>query len=70
MNSPGIATPIADPLRSVALLTLDIENEEKRADVRDLAYPVLARSLRIRTDNIETTIASFESDASPGLKAA
>jgi hypothetical protein len=50
-------------LRSVELLIVDIEHEETRASVRDLsdpAYPVLARSLRARRDNIRVTIASLE----------
>jgi hypothetical protein len=47
----------------VALLTVDIEHEEARAGVRDLsdpAYPVLARSLRVRRENIRVTIGSLE----------
>jgi hypothetical protein len=47
----------------VDLLTVDIEHEETRPGVSDLsdpAYPVLARSLRVRRDNIKTTIASLE----------
>ena len=49
--------------RSVELLTVDIEHEETRAGVRDLsdpAYPVLARSLRTRRDNIGATSAMPE----------
>jgi hypothetical protein len=58
-----IATLIGSLSRSVELLTADIEHEEARAGVRDLsdrAYPVLARSLRTRRENIRTTIASLE----------
>jgi hypothetical protein len=47
----------------VELLTVDIEHEEARVGVRDLsdpAYPVLARSLRTRRDNICATYASLE----------
>jgi hypothetical protein len=58
-----IATLIESLLRSVELLTVDIEHEEVRAGVRDLSdptYPVLARSLRARKDNIRATIASLE----------
>jgi hypothetical protein len=50
-------------LRSVELLAVNIEHEETRAGVRDLsdpAYPVLARSLRARKDNIQATMASLE----------
>lgn len=63
MNRLRIATVIADLCRSVALLTVDIEHEEERAGVHDIsapAYPVLARSLRMRRDNIAATIASLE----------
>jgi hypothetical protein len=49
--------------RTVDILTADIEDEEARVGARDLldpTYPVLARSLRARTDNIRATIASLE----------
>jgi len=42
---------------------VDIEHEEAWAGVRDLsdpAYPMLARSLRARRENIGATIASLE----------
>jgi hypothetical protein len=63
VNGLQIATLIGSLSRSVALLTVDIEHEEARAGVRDLsdpAYPVLARSLRVRRDNIGATISSLE----------
>jgi hypothetical protein len=62
-NRLQIATLIESLLRSVELLTVDIEQEETRAGVCDLsdpAYPVLARSLRARKDNIGATIVSLE----------
>jgi hypothetical protein len=49
-----------EPLRSVNILSADIEHEEERAGVHDLsdpAYPVLARSLTVRRENIVATIA-------------
>ena len=58
-----IATLIGNLSRSVDLLTVDIEHEETQAGVRDLSdptYPVLARSLRVRRDNIGATVASLE----------
>ena len=58
-----IATLVADLARSMALLTADIEHEEALAGVHDVsaaAYPVLARNLRARRENIEATIASLE----------
>jgi len=58
-----IATLIGDLSRKADILTADIEYEEMRSGVRDLtdpAYPVLARSLRVRRENIGTTIASLE----------
>ncbi|MEH2495515.1 hypothetical protein V1294_001994 [Bradyrhizobium sp. AZCC 1678] len=61
-NRFQIATLIESLSRSVELLTVDIEHEETRAGVRDLSeptYPVLARSLRSRRDNIRATLASL-----------
>jgi hypothetical protein len=61
-NRLQIATLIESLLRSVELLTVDIEHEEARTGVRDLSdsmYPVLARSLRSRRDNIRATLASL-----------
>ena len=63
VNRLQIATLIGDLSRSVELLTVDIEHEETQAGVRDLAdpaYPVLARSLRARRENIKETIALLE----------
>jgi hypothetical protein len=63
VNGLKIATLIGSLSRSVEMLTIDIEHEETQAGVRDLAdpaYPVLARSLRVRRENIRTTIASLE----------
>jgi hypothetical protein len=62
-NRSQIATLIESLLRSVELLAVTIEHEETRAGVRDPsdpAYPVLARSLRARKDNIQATMASLE----------
>ena len=61
-NRFQIATLIESLLRSVELLTVDIEHEETRAGVRELSdptYPVLAQSLRSRRDNIRATLASL-----------
>ena len=58
-----IATLVANLTRTFSILTVDIEHEEQRAGVRDLAdpgYPALARSLRVRKENIGATIASLE----------
>jgi hypothetical protein len=63
VNGLQIATLIGSLSRSVELLTVDIDHEEARAGVRDLSdptYPVLARSLRERRENIRVTIASLE----------
>lgn len=62
-NKLRIATVISDLSRSAAFLTTDIELEEVRVGVHDVSspnYPVLARSLRTRRDNIESTVASLE----------
>jgi hypothetical protein len=61
-----INTLIANLRRSVELLTFDIDFEEQRARVRDLsdpAYPILARQLRVRRDNLNTTIAALRARA-------
>jgi hypothetical protein len=63
VNGLQIATLIGNLSRSMELLTADIEHEESRVGVRDLsdpAYPVLARSLRTRRENIGATIAMLE----------
>ena len=63
VNGLQIATLIRSLSRSVKLLTVDIDHEEAGAGVRDLSdptYPVLARSLRVRRENIRVTIAALE----------
>jgi hypothetical protein len=63
VNRLQIATLIANLSRSEDILTADVEHEEARAGVRDVSdptYPVLARSLSTRRDNIRTTIASLQ----------
>ena len=62
-NRLRIATLISDLSRTVHLLTADIEREEERVGVRDVSdptYPVLARNLRERRENIRTTIAALQ----------
>ena len=62
-NKLQIATLIGDLWRSVEVLTADIEHEEMCSGVHNVAdpnYPVLARSLRARRENIGATIASLE----------
>jgi hypothetical protein len=57
-----INTLIATISRSVELLNCDIDAEEERARVRDLSdpeYPVLARHLRTRRDNLGRTLAAL-----------
>jgi hypothetical protein len=71
-NRLQIATLIGDLSRSVEVLTAYIEHEEMRSEVRDLAdptYPVLARSLRKRRENIGATIASLENLRAPKANA-
>jgi hypothetical protein len=58
-----IATLIGDLSRKADILTADIEHEETRSGVRDVAdpaYSVLTRSLRERRENTGATIASLE----------
>jgi hypothetical protein len=71
-NKLQIATLIGDLSRSVDILSADIEHEEARAGVRDVSdptYPVLARSLRARRENIGATIALLESLRAPKASA-
>jgi hypothetical protein len=54
---------ISDLRRTVRYLAFDIEVEETRAglfDVQSPEYPVLARGLRARRDNLLATIAILE----------
>ena len=64
-----IATLIATLTRSIAILSIDIEQEEARAHVRnvlDAAYPMLAQTLRARRDNLVATIAALEALVNTG----
>jgi len=70
-NKLQIATLICD-LSRLDILSADIEHEEARAGVRDVSdptYPVLARSLRTRRENIGATIAMLENLGAPKASA-
>jgi hypothetical protein len=57
-----INTLITNLTRSVELLTFDIDAVEERTLVRDLrdpAYPILARYLRTRRENLKETITAL-----------
>jgi hypothetical protein len=72
-NELHIATLVANLSRSVEILTADIDHEEARAGVRDAldpTYPVLARSLRVRRDNLMDTIALLQASVQGTAKAA
>jgi hypothetical protein len=72
-NSFQIATLISNLSRTMDMLTADIEQEEARVgvlDVSDPTYPVLARSLRERRENIRVTIGSLEAVVQGTPKAA
>ncbi|CCE11257.1 hypothetical protein BRAS3843_660065 [Bradyrhizobium sp. STM 3843] len=51
---------LIDSLRvNLEAMTADIEAEERKSQISDVAaisYPILARSLRARRDNLEATI--------------
>lgn len=54
---------LADLVRTVQLIESDIAAEEERAGVSDrsdVKYPVLARTLIERRDNLKMTIAALE----------
>ena len=62
VNRLQVVTLIESLSHSVDLLTADIAHEEAHAGVRDpsdRAYPILAKNLRARRDNIRATIASL-----------
>jgi phage shock protein A len=62
-DAAQIATLLAKLNRTIARLSLDIEQEEERAQVRDLldpAYPMLARTLAARRNNLRATVAALE----------
>jgi hypothetical protein len=53
---------ISDLDRTIAVIRADIDTEESRHQHRDLTdakYPLLARHLRARHDNLETTVRSL-----------
>jgi hypothetical protein len=59
----AIRKVLADLVRSVQLIELDIAAEEERAGVSDrsdVRYPILARTLIDRRDNLKITIAALE----------
>ena len=54
---------LADLVRTVQLIEIDIAVEEERARVSDRSdakYPILARTLIERRDNLKMTIAALE----------
>jgi septation ring formation regulator EzrA len=58
-----ISTMISDLDRLVRLLDCDITTEEERArisDRSDPAYPILARTMAARRNNLRDTIAALE----------
>ena len=58
-----ISTMISDLDRLVRLLDCDIAIQEERAgisDRSDVAYPILARTLRARRDNLRETVTALE----------
>jgi hypothetical protein len=53
--------------RSIDFLNWDIDAEEERTRLQDLsnpAYPILARTLRARRDNLSATIAALRARVS------
>jgi hypothetical protein len=72
-NKLQIVTLIGELSQSVDILTAEIQHEEARAGINNLAnpaYPVPARSLRARRKNIGATIASLEALTRSAPKAA
>lgn len=69
-----VASLISNLDRTIKQLDCDILAEEERtlvSDPNDIKYPPLARSLRIRRDNLRATIAMLElKDGAPTIRAA
>jgi hypothetical protein len=67
LNRASLATSLAFELEQVAaLLQSALAEEEGKAKVKDPAdpqYPMLARSLRTRHDNLQRTISSLKAAA-------
>jgi hypothetical protein len=62
-QSEQIRTLIADLDRLVRILDSDIANEEERAGMADRSeatYPMLARTLTTRRNNLRGTVAALE----------
>jgi hypothetical protein len=58
-----IGTMIADMRRVLQILDCDVQTEEERArifDRSDANYPMLARTLAARRENLKMTIAALE----------
>lgn len=58
-----ISKILADLVRTIQLIEIDIAVEEERARVSDRSdakYPILARTLIERRDNLKMTIAALE----------
>jgi hypothetical protein len=58
-----IRTMIRDLNRTVQVLDLEIVTEETRVGVRDLsdfAYPIMAKTMIARRENLKVTIAALE----------
>jgi hypothetical protein len=58
-EAANVRKMISDLDRTIAVIKADIESEEQRhqhRDVTDAKYPLLARHLRARHDNLETTV--------------
>lgn len=63
LNEARLWSLISDLAKTVRLLDCDILAEEERTmvfDPQDAAYSMLARTLRIRRDNLKATIAVLE----------
>jgi hypothetical protein len=63
LNGARLWSLISDLAKTVRLLDCDILTEEERTlvfDPQDPTYPMLARTLRTRRDNLKATIAMLD----------
>lgn len=68
-----IVAIVATMHRTVQLLDCDVRSEEERSrvcDLSDVNYPILARTLAARRDNMKATISVLEARLSTVRKAA
>jgi hypothetical protein len=63
LRKGGVIGGMLNDLWRIQILNIDIATEEERArvfDMRDPAYPILARTMAARRENLKVTVAALE----------